>query len=215
MAAIETLAAALPPGLVIVADSGLGHLENLCAANDAHMRFVVPLRADTAGRPGSTPTPARSAAWPRSNGWTMSPAGSGGCRRASATSGRACCARSRSPAKIPAPGTTCVLPTSGRRGSGLVADARERALAKAEAALGRIRDGLSSRYYKTRKQVDARVAQILTGQAASLITVRTGAKAGKPWITWARDAAAIADASRLDRLYTLAADLPDPSDGTR
>src|SRR6266702_3801230 len=47
MAAIEELAAALPPGLVIVADSGLGHLENLCAADAANVRFVVPLRADT------------------------------------------------------------------------------------------------------------------------------------------------------------------------
>jgi len=33
-AAIETLAAALPPGLVVAADSGLGHLENLCAHLD-------------------------------------------------------------------------------------------------------------------------------------------------------------------------------------
>ncbi len=47
MAALETLAAALPPGLVIVADSGLGYLENLCAADTAGVRFVVPLRADT------------------------------------------------------------------------------------------------------------------------------------------------------------------------
>ena len=31
----------------MVADSGLGHLENLGAADDAHVRFVVPLRADT------------------------------------------------------------------------------------------------------------------------------------------------------------------------
>src|SRR5579871_4171752 len=94
-----------------------------------------------------------------------------------------------------------------------VAEARERALAKAEAALGRIRNGLGGRYYKTRKQVDARVAQILTGQAAGLITVRTGTKAGKPWITWARNIAAIADASRLDGLYALAANLPDPEIG--
>src|SRR6266700_902274 len=52
MAAIEALAAALPPGLVIVADSGLGYLENLCAADAANVKFVVPLRADTgwAGR---------------------------------------------------------------------------------------------------------------------------------------------------------------------
>src|SRR5258707_8544267 len=47
MTAMAELAAALPPGLVIVADSGLGHLENLCAADTARVRFVGPLRADT------------------------------------------------------------------------------------------------------------------------------------------------------------------------
>ena len=52
MAGIETLAAALPPGLVVVADSGLGYLENLCTLDDSKVGFVVPLRADTgwAGR---------------------------------------------------------------------------------------------------------------------------------------------------------------------
>ena len=44
MAAIETLAASLPPGLVVVADSGLGYLENLCAIDSAKVSFVVPLR---------------------------------------------------------------------------------------------------------------------------------------------------------------------------
>jgi hypothetical protein len=93
-----------------------------------------------------------------------------------------------------------------------VAEARERALAKAEAALGRIRNGLGGRYCKTRKQAGARVAQILTGRAAGLITVRTGTKTGKPWITWARNQDAIAEASRLDGLYALAANLPDPGE---
>src|SRR5260221_261383 len=46
-AAIEALAAALPPGLVVVADSGLGYLENLCAADARSVKFVVPLRAST------------------------------------------------------------------------------------------------------------------------------------------------------------------------
>jgi hypothetical protein len=95
-----------------------------------------------------------------------------------------------------------------------VAGARERALAKAEAALTRVRNGLGGRYYKTRKQVDARVAQILTGQAAGLLAVRTGTRAGKPWITWSRDQDAIAAASRLDGLYALATNLPDRGDGT-
>ena len=67
MAGIETLAAALPPGLVVVADSGLGYLENLCTLDSAKVGFVVPLRADTgwtgtlrrAGsrRPGRPKTP--------------------------------------------------------------------------------------------------------------------------------------------------------------
>ena len=45
-----------------------------------------------------------------------------------------------------------------------VAAARERALAKAEDALARVQRGLGGRHYKTRRQVDARVGQILTGQ---------------------------------------------------
>ncbi len=41
------LAETLPAGLVVVADSGLGYLENLCAADAKHVGFVVLLRADT------------------------------------------------------------------------------------------------------------------------------------------------------------------------
>jgi hypothetical protein len=70
------------------------------------------------------------------------------------------------------------------------------------------------RYYKTRKQVDAPVAQILAGPVRDLLAVRTGTKAGKPVITWARDTAAITAASQLDGLYALAANLPDHDDGT-
>ena len=47
MAAIDTFAHSLPPGLVVVADSGLGYLENLCALDTSKVAFVVPLRADT------------------------------------------------------------------------------------------------------------------------------------------------------------------------
>jgi Domain of unknown function (DUF4277) len=47
MDAIDTLVKVLPPGLVVVADSGLGYLENLCALDATGVGFVVPLRADT------------------------------------------------------------------------------------------------------------------------------------------------------------------------
>lgn len=213
MAAIETLAAAPPPGLAVVADSGLGHLENLCAADDARVKFVVPLRADT--------------------GWADRfladvDGGLAALQRLDYVSWRE---RRLPPGKRttwkgllrPFPVTsqdtgachdlrTAYIWSSEEAASSSAA--RERALASAEAALTRIRNGLGGRYYKTRRQVDARVAQILTGQAAGLITVRTGTRAGKPWITWARDAGAIAEAARLDGLYALATNLPDPGDGT-
>lgn len=207
--AVETLAAALPPGLVIVADSGLGYTENLCAADARNVAFVAPLRADT--------------------GWAArfdADVGPLGGPAALQTLDYISCRERRLPAAKrttwkgllrPFPVTTKDDTRHDLRAAYIwsseeaaaVAAARDRALTTAEAALGRIRNGLGGRYYKTRKQVDARVAQILTGQAAGLLTVRTGTRAGKPWITWARDQAAIAAASRLDGLYALATNLPD------
>ncbi len=215
MAAIETLAAALPPGLVVVADSGLGHLENLCAADDARVRFVVPLRADT--------------------GWAArfdADAGPLGGLAALARLDYVSYRERRLPPGKRATWKGLLRPfpvTSEDTGArhdlraayiwsseeaASVAAARERALARAEAALTRVRNGLGGRYYKTRKQVDARVAQITAGHVKDLITVRTGTRAGKPWITWARDQDAIAAASRLDGLYALATNLPGPGDGS-
>jgi Domain of unknown function (DUF4277)/Transposase DDE domain len=212
MSAIEALAAALPPGLVIVADSGLGHTENLCAADAANVRFVVPLRADTgwaarfdAGVPGGLAAlaPLDYLSWRERD---LPPS-----RRTRWT------------------GLLAPFPVTSQDGTrhdlraayiwsseqaASVAAARDRALAKAEAALTRIRNGLGGRYYKSRKQVDARVAQILTGPVRDLIAVRTGTRAGKPVITWARDQDAIAAAARLDGLYALATNLPDPRTAT-
>ena len=210
MGAIETLAAALPPGLVIVADSGLGYLENLCACDDKKVRFVAPLRADTG--------------WAERFDADVGPLGG---LAALQVLDHASHRERRRPAgkRTVWKGLLRPFPVTAKDGTvhqlraayiwsseeaATVAAARERALASAEAALGRIRNGLGGRYYKTRKQVGARVAQILTGQAAGLLTVRTGSRAGKPWITWARDDDAITAASRLDGLYALATNLPDP-----
>jgi transposase len=213
MAALETLAAALPPGLVIVADSGLGYLENLCTADTAGVRFVVPLRADT--------------------GWADRftadvPAGLDALQLLDHVSYRE---RDLPAARrtiwkgllAPFPATAADGTRHDLRAAYIwsseeaasVAEARERALARAEEALTKIRNGLGGRYYKTRKQVDAKAAQILTGQAAGLIAVRTGTKAGKPVISWHRDTEAIAAASRLDGLYPLATNLPGQDDGTK
>ena len=212
-AAIETLAAALPPGLVIVADSGLGYLENLCAADAANVKFVAPLRADTG--------------WAARFDADVGPLG--GLAALAALDYVSYRERRLPPARRTTwKGLLRPFPVTSKDGTrhdlraayiwsseeaATVAAARDRALATAEDALARVRNGLGGRYYKTRKQVDARVAQILTGQAAGLLTVRTGTRAGRPVITWARDTDAIAAASRLDGLYALATNLPDHNGG--
>ncbi len=210
MAAIEGLAAALPPGLVVVADSGLGHAGNLCAADTANVKFVVPLRAST--------------------GWAerFTAGVAGGMEALPVLDHVSCRERDLPPARRTVwKGVLAPFPVTDEHGqhhdlraayiwsseeAASVAAARQRALDKAEAALTKISNGLGGRYYKTRKQVDAKAAQILTGQAAGLIQARTGTKAGKPVISWHRDTEAIAAASRLDGLYALATNLPDHDD---
>ena len=208
MEAIETLAATLPPGLVVVADSGLGYLENLCALDAAKIGFVVPLRADT--------------------GWAERfrkevPGGLSALKRLEYCSQRGRRLQGRHlplwkgllrPFAVTADDggrhqlRVAYIFSSEEASS--VAEARERALVKAEEALSRVRNGLGGRYYKTRKQVDDRVAVILSEKVAGLISVTTGEHEGKPTISWSRNEEAIAAAGALDGLYPLATNLPDP-----
>lgn len=205
---LEHLQGLLPPGLVVVADSALGHLSNLCAADRAGLRFVVPLRADT--------------------GWL---------KRFTAVASPEQLDRldhvSQREARLPADQRTIwrgVLrpfpvtnPVTGdnhdlrvayiwsSEEAASVADARERALVKAEDALTRVRNGLGGRYYKTRKDVDARVARLVGDNIAGLLSITTGETAdGKPTIDWHRNHDAIKVAARHDGLYALATNLTDP-----
>jgi hypothetical protein len=89
-----------------------------------------------------------------------------------------------------------------------VAAARERAMTRAEQALERVRRGLGGRHYKTKAQVDARVARILTGQLAGLINAKTATRAGRPTLTFWRDEQAITAAAAIDGVYALATNLP-------
>jgi hypothetical protein len=89
-----------------------------------------------------------------------------------------------------------------------VADGRERALARAEQALGKVQRGLGGRHYKTRTQVDAKVTQLLVPAVRGLLQVTTGTRAGKPTLGVARDQAAITAAARTDGVYALATNLP-------
>jgi uncharacterized protein DUF4277/DDE family transposase len=88
------------------------------------------------------------------------------------------------------------------------AAARERALRKAEEQLQRVRNGLGGRYYKTRKQVEQRIARIIGKNTEGLITTATGTRNGKPTLTWQRNQDAIAAAAQTDGIYALATNLP-------
>jgi len=212
-AALDRIRELAPPGVICVADSGFGYLGRLCAADAAGLRFVVPLRADT--------------------GWAQWFAADidGGIDALAALN--YCPQRER---RLPADQRTLWKGVLGDREvfdddtgrthrlriayiwsseeATTVADARDRALTRAEEALTRIRNGLGGRYYKTRKQVDDRVATIIGARIADLITVTTGVAAdGTPTIAWQRNPNAITAASRLDGLYAIATNLPDPPEG--
>jgi hypothetical protein len=208
-AALDRIRELAPPGVVCVADSGLGYLGKLCAADAAGLRFVVPLRADTgwADRFAADVTGGLDAL-PR-------------LHHCSKREQRLCEAE-RTVWKGLLRGLDVEDPDTGRthrlrvayiwscEQAASVADARERALTKAEAALTRIRNGLGGRHYKTRKQVQDRVANIIDAKLADLITVTTGVAGDKPTIAWQRNPHAITTASALDGLYAIATNLPDP-----
>ncbi len=207
--ALERLQGLLLPGLVVVADSAFGHLGTLCAADRAGVRFVVPLRADT--------------------GWVQRFEADVGSlealeavdyvaqrqRRLSPQDRTAWRGRLASfPVTDPATGSSHDLLVAyiwSSEEAASVADARQRALAKAEEALARVRKGLGGRYYKTSKAVEAKVATIMGPQLVELISVSIGEDdGGRPTLSWQRDQPAIDAAGRFDGLYALATNLPDP-----
>jgi transposase len=204
-AALERLAQLLPPGLLVCADSVLGHVKNLCAADRAGLRFVVPLRA--------------------ASGFGerfLAEVGHQGLHRLDYVADRQrhleAARRTRyrgalRPFHVTDPDTgqrhtlrVAYIWSSEEANS--VADGRERALVKAEQALGKVQRGLGGRHYKTRTQVDAKVTQLLVPAVRGLLQVTTGTRAGKPTLRVARDPAAIAAAARTDGVYALATNLP-------
>jgi transposase len=203
--ALERLSKLMPPGLIVCADSALGHIGNLCSADRAGLRFVVPLRADTgfADR-------------------FLAEVGLDGLAPVAYTSQRD---RSRPPAKRPryraalrdlpvrdpqtsAQTTFRVLYVWSSEEAASVAEGRERALTRAESDLAVVRRGLGGRYYKTKEQVDAKVATILGPATRKLLKVASGVSHGKPTLSWHRDQEALAAASRCDGIYALATNIP-------
>jgi transposase len=206
-AALERLVELCGPGLAICADSALGHVKNLCAADRAGLRFVVPLREATgfAGR-------------------FLDEVGHHGLRPLDYVSRRqgSLPASRRSRYKGALRPFEAVDPDTGEtrrwrvayiwssEEAASVAEGRERALQKAEEALTKVRNGLGGRYYKTRKQVDDKVATVVGPHLADLLTVTTGTRAGKPTVSWHRNHDAITAAARTDGVYALATNLTGP-----
>lgn len=209
VAALERIRELAPPGVICVADSGMGYLGTLCAADTAGLRFVVPLRADTGWASWfAADVPTGIAALPRVDHCSKR-------ERRLPESDRTVWKGLLGDRLVDDPDTgghrlrIAYIWSSEEAVS--VAEARERALASAEAALTKIRNGLGGRYYKTKKQVDQRVATIIGARIAALITITTGlADDGKPTIAWHRNPHAITAASALDGLYAIATNLPDP-----
>jgi hypothetical protein len=204
-AALERLLALSRPGMLMVCDAALGQPRTLLEIDRAGLGFIVPLRAATgfrerylaelglkaleplgyvAQRERGLPAGQRTRYRGALRDWELEDLKTGERRRL-----RVAYIHSSEEARE-------------------VAAARERALAKAEEALGRVKRGLGGRHYKTTAQVQRRVARIVGDNIAGLIVIDVGTRSGKPTLSYRRDHAAIARAARTDGVYALATNLP-------
>ena len=204
-ASLERLLRISGPGLLIVCDSAMGQPKTMREINDAGVRFVVPLRASAGfrerfltevGHDALRPvryTPAREAQLPPKLRTVFK-----GALRDWEIPGT----------DTEAPLTLRVAYIHSSEEATQVADARERALAKAEDALERMHNGLGGRYYKTREQVQRRIGQIVAHNIAGLIDVTVSTRKGKLTLAWKRNAQAIQAAESFDGIYALATNIP-------
>jgi hypothetical protein len=206
-ASLERLLAISGPGLLIVCDSAMGQPKTMREIDRAGVRFVVPLRASAGFRERF-----------------LADVGHTALRRVRYVPAR----EAKLPAKLRTvfkgalrdweiPGSDTHPPLGLRvayihssEEATQVADARERALVKAEDALERMRNGLGGRYYKTREQVERRIGQIIAINIAGLIDVTVATRKGKLTLTWERNQDAITTAASFDGIYALATNLPGP-----
>jgi hypothetical protein len=204
-ASLERLLRISGPALLIVCDSAMGQPKTMREIDQAGVRFVVPLRASAGfrerfladvGHHGLRPVryvPEREARLPASERTRFT----GALRDW----------------EIPATNTHPLLKLRvayihSSEEATQVADARERALAKAEDALTRMRNGLGGRYYKTREQVERRIGQILAVNITGLIDVTVDDCDQQLTVAWQRNQDAIATAKSFDGIYALATNLP-------
>jgi hypothetical protein len=203
-ASLERLLKLSGPGLLIVCDSAMGQPKTLRQIDQAGVRFIVPLRASAGfrerfsadcGHEALRPVryvPQREAKLPPA----LRTRFTGALRDWEIT-----------PSDQP-PLSLRVAYIHSSEEATQVADARARALVKAEDALQRVRNGLGGRYYKTRLQVERRVGQIVQSNIAGLIDVTVTTRNGKLKLAWQRNHEAINATAELDGIYALATNLP-------
>ena len=207
--AMDDLAGLLPPGLLVVADAALGHWKNLREVDRAGLRCIVPLRESTgyfdrfltevghdalrpvryvSRREAHLPAHRRTHYRAALREWDLTDPKTETVHRF-----RVAYIHSSEEART-------------------VAEARQRALAKAEADLARVHRGLGGQHYKTPQQVQARVNRIIGPNVHGLLTVSVGDGTGggdaRPTLTWQRDHSAIDTAAQHDGIYALATNLP-------
>jgi transposase len=204
-ASLERLLEISGPGLLIVCDSAMGQPKTMREINDAGVSFVVPLRASSGfrerflaevGHHGLRPVrylPEREAKLPAKLRTRFK-----GALRDWEIPG----------SDIQPPLTLRVAYVHSSEEATQVAEARERALVKAEDALERMRNGLGGRYYKTREQVERRIGQIVAVNITGLIDVTLTTSDDKLTLTWQRNQPAIDMAASFDGIYALATNLP-------
>jgi len=202
---LERLRQLSGPGGLVILDSACGHPKTLCEIARAGLQFIVPLRAQSgfrerfladvgperlralryvSAREQRLPSKLRTKYRGALRDWKVSDPETGEPRRF----------------------RVAYIHSSEEQEQ--VAAARERALRKAEEQLQRVKNGLGGRYYKTRKQVETRVARIIDTNIEGLITTTTGTRNGKPTLTFKRNQDAIAATARTDGIYALATNLP-------
>jgi hypothetical protein len=204
-ASLERLLKVSGPGLLIVCDSAIGQPKTLREIDHAGVRFIVPLRASAGfrerfladcGHDALRPVrylPQREAKLPPARR----------TRFKGALRDWKVAANGEQPAL-----KLRVAYIHSSEEATQVADARERALLKAEDALTRMRNGLGGRYYKTRQQIERRIGQIIGVNITGLIDVTVTTRHRKLALDWQRNQSAIDHAAQFDGIYALATNLP-------
>jgi hypothetical protein len=201
---LERLRELLPQGLLVVADSALGNIAPLCDADRAGLRFIAPLRAVTGFRERFIADVGHDALRPLryvSERERRLPPG-----RRTRYRGLLC------PFEVTDPDTReqrrfRVAYVHSSEEEREIRAARERAVANAEDALARIKRGLGGRHYKTKAQVDKRLARVLA-PVEGLIDVQSGERNDRPTLRFARNHEAIERAGRTDGITALATNIP-------